>query len=1397
MTAIAEHDSRTLLVILKDDTTSFPAWYQSTYGHLVKRGASSCLRSNYTILTSETLASLPSTEYNAYQSEWGIREKALALILETLGQEVKTRIPPQFVDYREPDPRGLMNHLEYQFGAQTASRQAELLTVAWNTRTPDGGDVLKNFGLVTGAMNEIAAALPHAITAKQYISTLHCHALLLSLPPSYSTFTSSIYHGNFTIEQITQKVSSEVRRRAGEEENAALHMARTGSGPAPGRIQKVGKDGNRLWGPNENEFCTFHHGFGHSNAECYRQGAPKPTGNRPLPRVPVASAPARPAAYLAEQQIYDGPAEMFLSMSISSAPSVTTEAYLASTTTTDLNKFIVDSGTTDHMCGNLDLMEKVHKLASPIVIRVGNGGEIFGTHIGELKIARIHLTGVLHVPGIYRHLLCVRKIASRPRSIYWTMDEKEAVLVGPKGSLLTAPIESGLYTYTDRVVRPPPLALISLAHAHRSLGHLNVADVLRLGKEGRLGEWDNANVSITNFKCHECQLGKGRRLTTHESKDRGVQPLGTIHADVWGPSPVPSISGHRYFLTVYDDYTRKISLTFMKHKSEVITKFKEYVCLVENQLNLKVKILRCDNGGEFTSNAFAMYLKEKGIEQHFTPPGSHGQNGRVERVHLTILNTVRTLLLDTGLPHTFWAEAANYACYTRNRSPCGPNHLIPDDLWYGKRVQLTHLRPFGAPALWRIHAVLNKLQPRYSQGFLIGYRAGTTSYKIWDISTHKAVWSRDVVFTDASRNIHLEPPIPFAAGEEQLEENDGESLVNYPNSGADGGDNNGGDNNGGDNNGGDNNDDNSGDDCSVADELLVDIPVVNNEPEVNGQPQNQPAVQPGDAPRRTERVRNPPQAWNRGFAQYANIATTIPKSYNDARNSADWPAWLLAMQTELGKMEDYDVWDVVTRKEGTRTLKGRWVFDRKIDATTGAQTEYKARWVAKGYSQVEGLDYSDLFASVAHKDSIRVFLATVNHLDLECDQIDIKSAFLNGDLLETLYMEPPEGSDIPAGSILLLKKSIYGLKQASRCFRDKYHEQLSSMGFVASIADNCIYTRRRGTSFLMLSLHVDDSLVAGNDRAELDQFKIMLNGIFEMKDCGEAKYFLGFNIHRDRPNRKLWISQKHYLNEVLRRFGMENSNPAILPFPSGFQPKIASDDEWAAAKHLDFPAIAGAVQYAATISRPDLSFAANVLCRFMSRWSCEHYAAAKHLLRYIRGTVDQCLVWHADTGCLIEGYADADWGGCLETRRSTTGYGFRFAGGLVAWRSRRQPTVAMSTSEAEYMASCEAARQARWLKQLLSDIGLFKEGPIPIFNDNVGAIQLSKNPVQHDRSKHIDMRHHYLRENVLNQQITLDYVPTQDNFADTLTKGLPKEPFLKFRKILGLWSSEELAKGGC
>lgn len=381
------------------------------------------------------------------------------------------------------------------------------------------------------------------------------------------------------------------------------------------------------------------------------------------------------------------------------------------------------------------------------------------------------------------------------------------------------------------------------------------------------------------------------------------------------------------------------------------------------------------------------------------------------------------------------------------------------------------------------------------------------------------------------------------------------------------------------------------------------------------------------------------------------------------------------MQVELAKMDKYKVWNVVNRNSlpNIRTVGAKWVYTRKIDGETGKPSKYKARWVAKGYSQIEGVDFDELFAAVAHKDTIRLFLAIVNYYNWEMDQVDIVAAFLNGDLEETIYMEPPEGSGIPNSKVLCLNKALYGLKQSPRCFNKSLDKWLQEQGFKAANGDPCLYHRSINGNIILISLHVDDQLIASNNRPHLDEFKRQLNNMFECSDSGPANYFLGFNITRDRSNRVLELGQQHYVDEVLAKFDMANCNSVTTPLPLGFRPLPATEDEFKNAKDLPYAQLVGSILYLSTITRPDLAYAANTLSRHLSKWNDDHWKAAKHLLRYITGTRDLKLQFNGniDKSTLVHAFADADYGGDLETRKSTTGYIFMAYGGPIAWKSRK------------------------------------------------------------------------------------------------------------------------------
>ena len=339
------------------------------------------------------------------------------------------------------------------------------------------------------------------------------------------------------------------------------------------------------------------------------------------------------------------------------------------------------------------------------------------------------------VPGLQANLLSV---SQTPTPFVWRFSRYSATLYNAETPVCAAHLQGGLYTLKASSATALSAAVADrlsvLRDWHHRLGHLSARAVMRLYRAGRIDGLDAiTSQDVSGFKCESCIMGKGTRLPSPPAEDvRATKPGELIHIDLWGPATVNSIGGARYFLTCYDDYSRKVNLSFLKQKSDAFSAIKSYIALVERQLGTKVKTLRSDNGGEFTSKEWDSYTRQLGIQHIRVPPDAHAQNGRVERVHLTILNLVRTYLIDTGLPQSFWAECASYAAYTRNRTPCGPQSAIPDDKWFGKCKRHDHLHAFGSTAYFRDHRHISKLSPRYRKGLLLGYQEGTHNYRIWD-----------------------------------------------------------------------------------------------------------------------------------------------------------------------------------------------------------------------------------------------------------------------------------------------------------------------------------------------------------------------------------------------------------------------------------------------------------------------------------------------------------------------------------------------------------------------------------------------------------------------------------------------------------------------------------------
>ena len=420
-------------------------------------------------------------------------------------------------------------------------------------------------------------------------------------------------------------------------------------------------------------------------------------------------------------------------------------------------------------------------------------------------------------------------------------------------------------------------------------------------------------------------------------------------------------------------------------------------------------------------------------------------------------------------------------------------------------------------------------------------------------------------------------------------------------------------------------------------------------------------------------------------------------------------------------------------------------------------------------------------------------MAIGNQFDLEIHQMDVVAAFLNGDLTDDIYMKQPEGfvSSKYPNKVCKLKKSLYGLKQSARCWNEKIDAYLKSCGYKQSAADPCIYYRTqmvgKKSVVVFIGVYVDDTIFMSNDKSVLLAEKENISKAFAMDDRGEISYILGMEVKRDRAKKVLTISQKAYLESVLTRFGMQNCNPVSTPLETGKRFERCGEDEETVDLKL-YQAAIGSLNYAAIATRPDLSLVVGQLSQHMVRPGKEHWSGVKRVLRYLKGTLDFGLRFEASTSenFRLQGYSDADWAGCAETRKSTSGQLFKVGNCSVSWRSRKQSIVTLSTTEAEYVALCDAAQEAVWLRRLLGDIGFVQNQPTLIHEDNQGAKCLSQNPKDHTRTKHIDIKYHYIREKVAEKHLAVQHCVTGDMTADTLTKGLPKPAFEKHRAGMGV-----------
>ncbi|KAK1558179.1 hypothetical protein QYE76_027154, partial [Lolium multiflorum] len=977
--------------------------------------------------------------------------------------------------------------------------------------------------------------------------------------------------------------------------------------------------------------------------------------------------------------------------------------------------WVFDTGSVAHICNSKqELKNKRQLLKDEVTMRVGNGSKVNVIAVGTLPLHLpsglvLSLNNCYYVPALSMNIIsgsCLMqdgysfKSENNGCSIF--MNNIFYGRAPQKNGLFLLDLDSSNTHIHNIDAKRIKLNDNSTYMWHCRLGHIGVKRMKKLHTDGLLESLDFESLD----RCEACLMGKMTKTPFSGMMERATDLLEIIHTDVCGPMSVASRGGYRYVLTFTDDLSRYGYIYLMKHKSETFEKFKEFQSEVENQRNKKIKFLRSDRGGEYLSYEFSMHLKKCGILSQLTPPGTPQRNGVSERRNRTLLDMVRSMMSLTDLPLSFWSYALETAAFTLNRAPSKSVETTPYELWFNKKPKLSFLKVWGCEAYVK-KLQPDKLEPKAEKCVFIGYPKETIGYTFYHRSEGKIFVAKNGTFLEKE---FLTKEV--TGRKVELDEIEESLLV----------------------------------DQSSAVPENVPVPPTPATEEANDN-DHETSNETATEPRRSTRDRATPDWYDPCLnVMIVDNNDEDPATYEEAMMSPDSNKWQEAMKSEMGSMYDNKVWTLVELPDSRKAVENKWIFKRKTDAD-GNITVYKARLVAKGFRQIQGVDYDETFSPVAKLKSVRILLAIAAFFDYEIWQMDVKTAFLNGDIEEELYMVQPKGFVDPknADKVCKLQRSIYGLKQASRSW----------------------------------------------NRRVLISVKGYLNNSFSMKDLGEA-YILGIKIYRDRSRRLIGLSQSTYLDKILKKFRMDESKKGFLPMLPG---KVLSKTQGPATaeerermSQIPYASAVGSIMYAMLCTRPDIAHAVSLTSRYQSDPGMEHWTAVKNILKYLKRTKDMFLCYGGDQELVVTSYTDASWNTDPDDSKSQSGYVFILNGAAVSWCSSKQCTVAKSSTESEYIAASEASSEAVWMKRFIVELGVVPSAldPFVIYCDNMGAIANAQEPRSHKRLKHIKLRYHSIREYIEDGEVKICKVHTDLNVADPLTKALPRAKHDQHQNAMGV-----------
>lgn len=514
-----------------------------------------------------------------------------------------------------------------------------------------------------------------------------------------------------------------------------------------------------------------------------------------------------------------------------------------------------------------------------------------------------------------------------------------------------------------------------------------------------------------------------------------------------------------------------------------------------------------------------------------------------------------------------------------------------------------------------------------------------------------------------------------------------------------------------------------------------------------------------------------------------------PLTYAEAMASPHREDWLKAMQSEMASILANKTYTLVECPDGAQPIRGKWVFKIKRTAT-GEIERFKCRYVIKGFMQRWGEDYFDTYAPVARLPTIRTVLAMAAAHGWKLHQVDADTAFLHGELKETVYMVQPEGFDNgDATMVCKLNKCLYGLKQAPRVWHETLTAAFAATGFTVSTADQSVLILEERNAKTFALIYVDDQIITGPDEALNLRIKKTLLDRFPGKDLGEAGFFVGIRIERNFETRVMKLSQTRHIDDFVKSFGQTEANPVWEPMGNRNSHYWSKGGSPALPNKTKYMSLVGSLLYLAMSTRPDIAYAASFLSRYMASPTENHFSAALQVLRYLKTTRTYGLVYGTDqssTARQLVAYSDSNFAGDREDSISTYGFTFQYNGAAVAWRSKKQDGVAHSTAEAEYVAASNTSREARWFRKLMADCDI--SGPITVCMDNTAALKYVEENAYTPKTRHIAVHYHAAIQAATRESVTYKYVESKENLADIFTKPLTRQNGLleKMRTALGV-----------